>query len=370
LRELELAPLSLVEAAEALGERPDSPVVRVLHSESGGNPFYLEQLARTSKTGLPDRMTGAIVGTEVGAGIPPVLRTMITQELSGLTIDALDVLQAGAVAGDPFDVDLVTAIAESGKDRVLKSLDELVVIDLVRPTATPGQFRFRHPIVRRVVYDQTLPGRRFTAHKQAARALAQRGASLGTRAHHIEQSATPGDEQAIITLAEAAQTVLPRAPAAAARWLETALRLLPPASGPEQRLPLLITQASALAYAGQLHASRTKLQQALERIPTESVGDRAGIIGMIARADHGLGQAEEARHLLVAALAETPEGSADAVPLELALAENCFMRRQWAEAVEVASRAREQADALGDTGLVIASSALLALMTNHLGNRA
>ncbi|MBF6229622.1 AAA family ATPase, partial [Nocardia abscessus] len=46
LRELELAPLSLVEAAEALGERPDSPVVRVLHSESGGNPFYLEQLAR------------------------------------------------------------------------------------------------------------------------------------------------------------------------------------------------------------------------------------------------------------------------------------------------------------------------------------
>ncbi|MGY1976996.1 hypothetical protein, partial [Nocardia gipuzkoensis] len=93
-------------------------------------------------------------------------------------------------------------------------------------------------------------------------------------------------------------------------------------------------------------------------------------IGMIARADHGLGQAEEARHLLVAALAETPEGSADAVPLELALAENCFMRRQWAEAVEVASRAREQADALGDTGLVIASSALLALMTNHLGNRA
>ncbi|MBF6223448.1 hypothetical protein IU479_35915, partial [Nocardia abscessus] len=93
-------------------------------------------------------------------------------------------------------------------------------------------------------------------------------------------------------------------------------------------------------------------------------------IGMIARADHGLGQAEEARHLLVAALAETPEGSADAVPLELALAENCLMRRQWAEAVEVASRAREQADALGDTGLVIASSALLALMTNHLGNRA
>ncbi|MGY2060308.1 helix-turn-helix transcriptional regulator, partial [Nocardia gipuzkoensis] len=58
------------------------------------------------------------------------------------------------------------------------------------------------------------------------------------------------------------------------------------------------------------------------------------------------------------------------MPLELALAENCFMRRQWAEAVEVASRAREQADALGDTGLVIASSALLALMTNHLGNRA
>ncbi|MET9031260.1 hypothetical protein ABZW96_37695, partial [Nocardia sp. NPDC004168] len=337
------------------GERPDSPLIRVLHSESGGNPFYLEQLARSSKKGFPDRVTGDSVSTEIGAGIPSVLRIMITQELTGLTADSLDVLQAGAVAGDPFDVDLVTAIAQSDRDRVLRSLDELVVVDLVRPTETPGQFRFRHPIVRRVVYDQTMPGRRFTAHKQAARALTQRGASLGARAHHIELSATPGDEQATTTLAEAAQTVLPRAPAAAARWLEAALRLLPPTSGPERRLPLLVTQAGALAFSGRLHDSRTKLQHALELIPTESISDRARIIGMIARADHGLGHAEEARHLLVAALAETPVGSADSVPLELALAENCFMRRRWAEAVEVASRARAQAEALGDGGLLIAS---------------
>ncbi|WP_280187568.1 hypothetical protein, partial [Nocardia gipuzkoensis] len=370
LRELELAPLSLVEAAEALGERPDSPVVRVLHSESGGNPFYLEQLARSARRHRQIVTPGDGSGSEHGTGVSLALRMTITQELAGLASETLKVLQAGAVAGDPFDVDLVTAIAESDQNRVLKSLDELVVIDLVRPPATPGQFRSRHPIARRVVYDVAMPGWRFSAHRKAAELLGRRGASIGARAYHIEHSACVGDAEAVGLLTEAGRVVAPRAPAAAAGWFEAALRLLPESGVAEQRLALLVSRAGALAYCGRLRDSRSALKQALKLLPPDALGERLPVIGMIARADHGLGQAEEARHLLVAALAETPEGSADAVPLELALAENCLMRRQWAEAVEVASRAREQADALGDTGLVIASSALLALMTNHLGNRA
>ncbi|MEU7769676.1 hypothetical protein AB0B25_32130, partial [Nocardia sp. NPDC049190] len=138
----------------------------------------------------------------------------------------------------------------------------------------------------------------------------------------------------------------------------------------EQRFGLLVSRAGALAYSGGLRDSRVALEQALGLLGPDALGERLRVVAMIARADHGLGQVEEARRLLVAALAETAVDSADAVSLELALAENCLMRRQWAEAVEIASRARGQAEALGDPGLLVASSALLALLTTYQGDKA
>ncbi|MEU7769397.1 AAA family ATPase, partial [Nocardia sp. NPDC049190] len=49
LHKLELAPMTIGEAAALLGRRRGSPLVRELHAESGGNPFYLEQLARMAR---------------------------------------------------------------------------------------------------------------------------------------------------------------------------------------------------------------------------------------------------------------------------------------------------------------------------------
>ncbi|MEU7631095.1 AAA family ATPase [Nocardia sp. NPDC049220] len=368
LCELELTPLTIREAAEAVGQRPESPIVRALHSESGGNPFYLEQLARSARKGLPTRMPDQTVGIARETDTPTAVRMTIAQELTALAGDTLRVLQAGAVAGDPFDAALVTAIVDTDETRVLECLDELVAVELVRSTTTPGQFRFRHPIVRRVVYDDALPGWRFGAHKQAARALAQRGAPLGVRAHHVEQSASPGDEDAVATLTEAGQAVAPRAPAAAARWFEAALRLLPATSGVERRLPLVVMLAGALASAGHLRDSRAKLEHALELLPVDSLGDRVRIIGMIARADHGLGRAEDAHHLIVATLGHAIAGSADAITLELELASSHLMRGQWEQAVATAAHACAQAEALGDRALQLAARSCLALFAADRGD--
>ena len=50
---------------------------------------------------------------------------------------------------------------------------------------------------------------------------------LAQRAHHVEQSAGQGDEEAVGVLLEAGRAAAPRAPGAATRWFEAALRLLP-----------------------------------------------------------------------------------------------------------------------------------------------
>ncbi|MEU7769160.1 AAA family ATPase, partial [Nocardia sp. NPDC049190] len=212
LREIELAPLTIGEAAALLGQRPGSSLVRELHAESGGNPFYLEQLARMARNDPAAPRPAAWAGRNHETGIPAAVRTTLAQELAVLPRHTLRVLQAAAVAGDPFDLDLVAEIAGTDKHSVLGCLDALAAADLIRVADLAGWFRFRHPIVRRVVYDGAMPGWRIGAHHRAAHALARRGASLGARAHHIERSATVGDEDAVAILTEAGQGVARRAP--------------------------------------------------------------------------------------------------------------------------------------------------------------
>ena len=89
--------------------------------------------------------------------------------------------------------------ASTSEQSALEALDELLQCDLVRPTDVPRRFRFRHPLVRRAVYESTAGGWRLGAHERCAQLLAARGAST-SRAHHIERSAAQGDPAAVATL--------------------------------------------------------------------------------------------------------------------------------------------------------------------------
>ena len=108
------------------------------------------------------------------------------------------------------------------------ALDELLERELVRPTDVPRRFIFRHPLVRRSVYESIGGGSRLAAHSRAAGSLAARGAAAAERAHHVEQAAGQGDAEAIEVLLEAAaaaagqgaggrRALAGRRPAAAAR---------------------------------------------------------------------------------------------------------------------------------------------------------
>jgi len=113
----------------------------------------------------------------------------------------------------------------------MEAIDELLLLDLVRSTEVPRRFRFRHPLIRRAVYEATPGGWRLGAHERCAELLAARGASAAARAHHVERSAREGDLGAVAVLREAGEGATRLAPASAATWFAQALRLLP-ASAP------------------------------------------------------------------------------------------------------------------------------------------
>ena len=160
------------------------------------------------------------------------------------------VLEGAAVAGDPFEPELAAAAAETSEASAMEAIDELLELDLVRETDVPRRFRFRHPLVRRAVYEATPGGWRLGAHERCAEALAARGATAAARAHHVERSAREGDLDAVAVLREAGEGAVRLAPASAARWFADALRLLPQTAPAHERVELLLARAGALTAAG------------------------------------------------------------------------------------------------------------------------
>jgi ATP/maltotriose-dependent transcriptional regulator MalT len=364
---LELAPLSEAESRELLGASVSRAVGAALHEESGGNPFYLEQLARSLRRRM-DALPSAGDHSLAGLAVPSMVAATLAEELALLSDATRRVLEGAAVAGDPFDLDLAAAAAAVGSTTAMQALDELMRRDLVRPTDVPRRFRFRHPLVRQAVYEATPGGWRLGAHERSAEALAALGAPAAARAHHVEQAGRPGDEAAIELLQAAGEAVANRTPAGAARWFGAALRLLPEAAPPSRRIPLLTALANALAATGQFADARAALEECIQIAPADAVAQRIELAGACAGVEQLLGRHEDAQARLQAALDGLGElVSPEAAGLMIHLAVAGFYRVEYERSREWASRALEVASPLGDRPLVAAATAVLAFASSCTG---
>lgn len=358
LTRVELDPLTSDEAATLLGRERTDPLTEALYDESGGNPFYLEQLARApAGTGVSSGVAMSVAGVQV----PPLVAAALTEELAQLSRPSRLVLDGASVAGDPFEPELAAAASGVTEQQTMEAIDELLERDLVRLTTVPRRFRFRHPIVRRAVYEATPGGWRIGAHERVAAALAQRGEGAGVRAHHIESSAKVGDAAAILTLTEAGQQSAQRAPATAARWFSAALRLLPDAAPTDQRAELLLANATAQAATGRFADAHDALLQCLTIVPEEAIARRIRLAATCARVEHLLGLHEEAHARLASALDTLPDTAGpEAVALMLELAADSIYRLQYEAGQDWAARAVTAAGGIGDPVLVGAALAVLA----------
>jgi DNA-binding CsgD family transcriptional regulator len=350
------------EVEEWLGPQVAAPVARKLYEESGGNPFYLEQLARASVLG--DRVTTAPAALGLGpeADLPPTVAAALSSELAGLPVDARSLLDAAAVVGDPFELDFVAATGELGEPEALLALDPLLAAGLLERTDAPRRFRFRHPVLRRAVYDATPSAWRSAAHERAARALAAHGEPPAARAHHVDQFATLGDREAIRLFRLAADASAQRAPASAARWYGSALRLLPndPADD-DERAVLLEQLARARAGVGQFDEGRDALLELLAVAPPESAR-HVWAITACAHLEHLLGRHGEAHERLVTGLDElTSRTSPGAAILLLDLAIDAYFGRDYERVTEWGLQALAIAEALEDATFRAAAHAAVCL---------
>jgi predicted ATPase/DNA-binding CsgD family transcriptional regulator len=355
----DLEALTRAEARELLGDASARLEADDLYEESGGNPFYLEQLARSMSRAV--QVSPAAAVSLAGVDVPPLVAAALSEELALLSDTARLVLAGAAVAGDPFETELAAAAAAMSEDAAIQALDELSRLGLVRGTDVPRRYRFRHPLLRRAVYESTPSGWRLGAHERSARTLAARGAPAVARAHHVELSARPGDAAAVAILREAGEATAQRAPAIAARWFAGALRLVSEGAPTDERVELLLAQARALAASGQFAEGRAALLESIALVPDDSVALRVQLTTACAGVEHLLGHHEQAHRRLTGALDGLADPtSQDAVALMVELSVDGFYRMEFEPMREWAARALRAARPLGNQPLTAAALAAVA----------
>ncbi len=226
----------------ATGTRLPSGKVAELTDRSGGNPFFLVELARAG---------GAVSGS---------LTDVVAGRLADLPEETRDALAAAAVVGTEFDATLVALALDLSPSTLAVRLEPAVAAGMLRrPAATSRDLQFAHAVVRDVVAAGLAPGERAAAHARTALAL---GAHSGLRrvehradlARHWEAAGTEHVGTAWRALLRAAeQATLDSAHTEAAGLLSRAVGLQEQdaASDERARYALLMLLVDAQRWAGQ-----------------------------------------------------------------------------------------------------------------------
>ncbi|GJF28096.1 hypothetical protein KNE206_07960 [Kitasatospora sp. NE20-6] len=199
-----LGGLDEAEAGELIGRvcgrRVAPETVHALAERTGGNPFYLGEIARLLAAEGP-----RAAAQEVPQGVRDVLRWRFDR----LPAATVEVLRLAAVAGRDADVDLLLHASDGTEEDLLDALEAAVVVGLLTERR-PGTVRFAHALVRDTLYADLGGLRRARLHGRYAEALgALRPDRLAALAHHWTNAASSATAEravdACVRAAEAAE---------------------------------------------------------------------------------------------------------------------------------------------------------------------
>ncbi len=287
---IQLGPLCDADAAVMLADVPGPWRRAELLRLSGGNPFYLSALV-----GDPESVGAS---ADADGRVPALITDAVQRDMATLSTAARELLTAGAVLGDPFDLAMVRAVAGIEDDALTAAVDELAAAGFISETAVPRTFAFRRPLVRRAVYHLMPPGGRISGHRKAAAALTDAAATA--RAAHLARSAAAPDPDVVSALLRAGHELTGERPAEAASMFLAAVELTRDESAAHAEA--LLGHGDAALRAGRLRDSRATYERLL-KLCSELPANSLEVVGRLAIAEQLTGHAEISAGRLRAALA-------------------------------------------------------------------
>lgn len=154
-----------------------------LISRSGGNPFFLEELALSVSQSKQTQQ------------VPDTIHGVLASRIDQLTIEDKILLQAAAIIGQRGSLSLLAAVCDLENSDLAHAMLRLQLAELLFSTFASGeeQFVFKHALVQEVAYASQLDHRRRKYHRRIADTLRRDFAPVADRqpetlAWHYEKS--------------------------------------------------------------------------------------------------------------------------------------------------------------------------------------
>ncbi|MGK5738062.1 BTAD domain-containing putative transcriptional regulator [Micromonospora sp. URMC 103] len=294
-------------ARAVAGRDLPEPAVRSIHRRSGGNPFFVRELARLL----------AAEGLAALDRVPAGVRDVIRHRLARLPVRAQEVLRQATVLGRDVDPDVLAALragtaatpdggrattpdggsaampdggsaatADGGDEALLDALDDALASGFL--TEQDGGLRFTHILVRDTLYGDLSAPRRARWHAAAGEAVERlHPDDVVTLAHHFALAGTPATAVRAARYARAAAEQAERRahPHQAARLWQQAVEAHERAGDGDVRgrLAAVMGLGRALAVTG--HLDRTRRYRAEAIGTAETVDDPALVAAVLTAFD-------------------------------------------------------------------------------------
>jgi DNA-binding CsgD family transcriptional regulator/tetratricopeptide (TPR) repeat protein len=148
--------------AAVIGRPPPYRAAMALHTRTGGNPFFLEELLRG--------VTGDDIEDMCERPLPWSLAETLRRQVEDLEPAHQRLVEAAAVLGNRVPFDLLAAVTGLPEGELIGALRELVRQGVLTETGE-DEFAFRHALVREAIEERLLGRERRRLHEAALDAL-------------------------------------------------------------------------------------------------------------------------------------------------------------------------------------------------------
>jgi class 3 adenylate cyclase/tetratricopeptide (TPR) repeat protein len=341
------------------GQPPPEELVRVIDSETEGNPFFVEELyLHLAESGvLLDEGGRVRPDLKVDeASVPDSIRLVVGERLSRLSGPTREALVAAAVAGRVFPPDFVGELAGVDTDALVDAFEEAEAARLIAPVKGDGNLAFSHELIRQTLLADLSTLKRERLHLRAANAIERRYADdleehAADLTHHLSRAGRLADRPRLVRYLTIAGE---RAAGAAAfddavAHFQQALSFLE-RSTQDTRAELLERLAMALRSIGRWDDALTTMNEALDLYQALGRTDALGRLSwaMVSQLTWTarVPEAVQAARRALGALGDI--ASADRARLLSAMAWAVGLGNDHATAKQMFDQARALADQVGD----------------------
>jgi predicted ATPase len=271
---------------------PAESLVRALHSETEGNPFFVGEIVHL-----------LVASGELGAAwdalphplrIPDTVRDVIRRRFDLLSAECRLVLVTAAVLGREFGLHVLRRVNVDLAGKMLRLIDEAIETRIVtRLPSGAGNYRFVHALIRETIYDGLTEEDRARLHCAAGAALEAEGMTpqessirSSLLSHHYFRGLPYGDPEKVILWAIRAAEGATEASAheeAVEHYQKAVAALAFTGADDSRRCDLLLSLGEAQNRAGEVPKARRTFRLAAQ------LARQLGLVEQLARAALGLG---------------------------------------------------------------------------------